>query len=175
LARKKALEDEEIKKAEASVKPDPIEEEPAVIVQEPAQRGTSPVGNIPAAAQQAYEQEQLARLQTHTESPDQAVAVTEEVPNTVRHEIVKRGAHPQELEVSEYVVVGAFKSIENAKRFSEGLISLNYNTKFGFLTGKDLWYVYLLKTGDKEKARAERERISKVFLLRDAWLLTVVP
>jgi type IX secretion system PorP/SprF family membrane protein len=169
LAKKKVRDEEDRNDTEASTR-----EQPGAIVPEPGQRANSPVGDIPEAAQQAYEREQLARLQTHKENPDQVLAVAE-APATVRHEIVKRGQHAQELEVSEYVIVGAFRTIENANRFSEGLTSLNYNTKVGFLTAKDLWYVYLLKTTDKAKARMERDRVGKVFLLRDAWLLTVEP
>lgn len=93
----------------------------------------------------------------------------------VRHEIVKRGSHPQELPAAEYVVVGAFKSAANAQRFSSGLHNLNYKTHLGYLTATELWYVYILKTGLPNKARSEQQRLSKVFLLRDAWLLTVEP
>ena len=93
----------------------------------------------------------------------------------IKHEIVKRGNHPQELSVSEYVVVGQFKSIDNAKHFAGGLRSLGLNTQVGHVTQKNQWYVYVFKTSDTQQARAEHERVSKVFLLRDAWVLTVEP
>jgi hypothetical protein len=91
----------------------------------------------------------------------------------VRHEIVERGDHAQELESAEYVIAGVFKSSTNAKRFSDGLQSLDFRTSFGYVTEKDLWYVYLMKTTTIEKARARQVNVSKMFLLRDVWLLTV--
>lgn len=92
---------------------------------------------------------------------------------SIRHEVVKRGNHTEELPTSEYVVVGVFKSRDNANHFSNGLRSLNFKTNLGYLTEKKLWYVYLLKTNNIERARAEQARVSKMFLLRDAFLLTV--
>jgi hypothetical protein len=96
-------------------------------------------------------------------------------PAVVRHETVKRGNHQQELNASEYVIVGSFKSADNAGKFSEGLLNLNFQAQYGYLTEKDLWYVYILQTPDPEKATSELNRVTKLFLLRDAWLLTVQP
>lgn len=94
---------------------------------------------------------------------------------SVRHETVKRGAHESEMEPGEYVVASSFKSPDNAKHFANGLRNLEFNARYGYLTEKDLWFVYILKTSDPKKARAEHARVSAMFLLRDAWLITVQP
>jgi hypothetical protein len=113
--------------------------------------------------------------------PVQAQNSTRDVANSsrtgkpIRHEVVVRGNHTEELQASEYVVVGVFKSRDNANHFSKGLRSLNFRTNLGYLTEKKLWYVHLPKTNDIERARAEQARVSKMFLLRDAFLLTVQP
>ena len=97
------------------------------------------------------------------------------VSGEIRHEVVKRGNHPSELEAAEYVIAGTFTSDANAERFSEGLRSLEYPARKGYLTEKALWYVYLYKGTSAEKARASQSRYAKLFLLRDAWWLTVEP
>jgi hypothetical protein len=137
--------------------------------------GQQPVAvpqNVPEGNPE-HEQAQFERLEANADDPLRPVEQVTVDP--VRHEIVKRGDHPQELDVAEYVIVGVFKSPDNAQHFSNGLRSLDFRTRYGRVTEKDLWYVYILKTSDAARAKAEQARISKLFLLRDAWLLTVEP
>ena len=161
---------------EPSVEPPAsIEEKETPASEELLSGGQQPVGvpqSIPEGDLQ-HDEEQLKRLETHAEDPTRTIE--EDTSDPVRHEVVKRGDHPDELAASEYVIVGVFKSLANAKHFSDGLRSLNFNTRHGYLTPKELWYVYILKTNDIDRARAEQARVSKLFLLRDAWLLTVEP
>lgn len=103
--------------------------------------------------------------------PDSTAAI----PGELRHEVVKRGNHPSELEAAEYVIASTFTSDANAERFSEGLRALDYPARKGYLTEKALWYVYIYKGTSAEKARASQSRFAKLFLLRDAWWLTVEP
>jgi type IX secretion system PorP/SprF family membrane protein len=119
-----------------------------------------------------HEQEQLKRLEIHA---DNALEHHNEEghPHAERHEFVKRGGHAKELEVSDYVVGGVFRGEPNAKHFSEGLNKLGFETHYGHLTEKNLWYVYVIKTTDINTARAERDRVRKMNILKDAWLLTV--
>jgi type IX secretion system PorP/SprF family membrane protein len=119
-----------------------------------------------------HEQEQLTRLELHADNPLEQHN-EEGHPNAERHEFVKRGNHAKELPVSDYVIGGVFKSEGNAKHFSDGLDKLGFNTHYGHLTEKSLWYVYIIQTDDINKARAERDRVRKTKILRDAWLLTV--
>jgi type IX secretion system PorP/SprF family membrane protein len=126
----------------------------------------------PQEGHHEHEQEQLTRLEVHAENPTEHHN-EEGHPNAERHEFVKRGNHAKELPVSDYVVGGVFKSEANAKHFSDGLDKLGFNTHYGHLTEKNLWYVYVIQTDDINKARAERDKVRKMKLLRDAWLLTV--
>ena len=155
--------------------PEVIEEEPernqfADKVQSGGQQPVAVPQNIPEGDPQR-DQQQLQTLQANAQDPDRIVAETTSTP--VRHETFKRGDHPQELPAAEYVVVGVFKSLDNAEHFSNGLRSLDYKTQHGHLTPTDLWYVYIMKTNNAQRAQAEQKRLSKLFLLRDAWLLTV--
>lgn len=126
----------------------------------------------PEEGHHEHEQEQLTRLEVHSENPT-AEHNEEGHPNAERHEYYKRGNHAKELPVSDYVIGGVFKAEANAKHFSDGLDKLGFNTHFGHLTEKSLWYVYVIQTDDINKARAERDRVRKMKILRDAWLLTV--
>lgn len=119
--------------------------------------------------------EQLEALQTIPANPLREIEDTSRLVTNVRHETVKRGNHPEELEPSEYVIAGAFKSSANAKHFADGLRNLEFNARYGYQTEKELWFVYILKTADPKRAGTEQARVSKMFLLRDAWLLTVHP
>jgi hypothetical protein len=102
-------------------------------------------------------------------------SVMEKAADNVRHETVRRGDGQDELAAGEYVIAGVFKSKANAKHFSDGLRSLDYAPAYGYGSEKDLWYVYLFKSQDAVKARTQQAKLSKLFLLRDAWLLTVQP
>lgn len=96
-------------------------------------------------------------------------------PGEIRHEVVKRGNHPSELEAAEYVIASTFTSGANAERFSEGLRSLEYPARKGYVSEKALWYVYIYKGTSAEQARSRQSQFTKRFLLRDAWWLTVEP
>jgi hypothetical protein len=121
-----------------------------------------------------HEKETLQRLEAHAANPTEEHKQAPDVhPNAERHEFVKQGSHPEELEVADYVIGGAFKSSGNAKHFADGLSKLGFKAKYGHLTEKNLWYVYLIQTNDINVARAERDKMRKLLLLRDAWLLTV--
>ncbi len=97
----------------------------------------------------------------------------EVAPDIEHHEFVKRGNHSNELEASDYIIAGVFSSQANAERYSNGLNKLGYVAKFGHLTEKQLWYVYLFQTNDINQARTERDKLRKLLMFKDAWLLTV--
>lgn len=120
------------------------------------------------------ENETLKRLEVHAENPTETHDDNPTAhPNAERHEFVKRGTHKEELDVADYVIGGVFKSDANAKHFADGLAKLGFKADYGHLTEKNLWYVYLIQTTDINVARAERDRVRKLKILRDAWLLTV--
>ena len=90
-----------------------------------------------------------------------------------RHETFKRGAHVQELESGNYVIVGVFGSVANAKSMARKLVDTGFNANYGFLTEKNLWYVHIFVGDDINEARRERDKYRKQPMLRNAWLLTI--
>lgn len=90
-----------------------------------------------------------------------------------RHETFKRGTSAKELPAGEYVIAGVFSSEANANRYTNGLRQLGYLPNYGFLTQKNLWYVYMQRYSDINRAREERDKFRKLRMFKDAWLLTV--
>jgi type IX secretion system PorP/SprF family membrane protein len=120
------------------------------------------------------ENERTLRLEAHAADPDEHHDDGVDFhPNAERHEFVKRGGHQDEMDTGDFVVVGSFRSMENARHYSDGLIKLGFTADYGHLTEKDMWYVYVTQTNDINKARAERDKYRKMKIFRDAWLLTV--
>jgi type IX secretion system PorP/SprF family membrane protein len=90
-----------------------------------------------------------------------------------RHETVRRGTHLLELEEGNYVVIGVFGVFENAVRYSDNLYGRGFNAKYGFLSNKGMYYVYIERSEDINSAREARNRFRRISLFKDAWLLTV--
>jgi len=184
---KKSIEADKLGQAEADKQKRILAEQEAAAIAE--QKSLEEEANIRNTEARAQEREAKAREtgtdvrpQVEQGSLQKQVAVVREPAHAseapsraVRHEIVKSGNHPQELEVAEYVVVGVFRSIENAKHFSDGLRTLGFNAQVGHVSQKNQWYAYVFKASDTQRTRAEHARISKTLQLRDAWLLTVEP
>jgi type IX secretion system PorP/SprF family membrane protein len=91
-----------------------------------------------------------------------------------RHETFKRGAHSKELGTGDYVIAGVFSSEANATRYTNGLKQLGYQASNGFLTHKQLWYVWVYRSENINEARVERDKLRKLRMFKDAWLLTIV-
>lgn len=81
--------------------------------------------------------------------------------------------NPLELPVGNYVIVGAFGSRDNAINMAKGMVYIGFNANYGFLTEKNLWYVYVFNDPDINKTRTERDKYRKMTRYRDAWLLTI--
>ena len=118
------------------------------------------------------EKERIARLAANAGDPD-AQHDGGNHPNSERHEFVKKGTHKNELDIADYVVTGVFKQESNARQFADGLKKLGFKAKYGHLTEKAVWYVYLHQGTDINEARTERDRYRKMKIFRDAWLVTV--
>ncbi len=91
--------------------------------------------------------------------------------------VVVQGNHKDELPLGHYVVVGAFLSEKNVRQYSEQMRAKDYENKYGFLTEKDYYYVYIYKNvGDVDKARHIRNkfRTNDEFEFSNAWLLSVI-
>jgi hypothetical protein len=104
-----------------------------------------------------------------------AIVETASIPEEPRHETVKKGNHPDELPVSHYVIVGTFRLKENAQRYSNMLFDEGYANQFGFVTAKNVYYVYVHNSEALEQTRAIRDRFRKMnsFQFAESWVLTV--
>lgn len=96
-----------------------------------------------------------------------------EQPVNQRHDFVQKGGHKEELEVTTFVIAGAFKSRENADHYTTTLKGLGYTADFGYLSVRSLWYVFIAENPQIEAAREERNKLQKNKIFKDVWLLTV--
>jgi type IX secretion system PorP/SprF family membrane protein len=129
------------------------------------------------------EQEKLKRLEEEKNKPDSARLHNDAAPRprfsnapdpAERHEFVKRGTHTDEMDLADYVIVGAFRGKENAQRFTTGLKAMGYkDTDFGFISARNIWYVYIASGNDLVAVKEERDKYRKITMFKDAWLLTV--
>ena len=112
--------------------------------------------------------------------PDETETEVVETPPVMReyasaeHVVVKRGNHLLEIPTGEYVVVGVFSKYDNAESFSDDLFMKGYQeARFGYISERDLWYVYIHKSNDPQLARTVRDTVRKIKIFSDAWALTV--
>jgi len=103
-----------------------------------------------------------------------AVVTQQEAPKPERHEIVQRVRNKNDLPAGTYVIVGAFRSEPNAKKFSKELKDMEYaDAHYGFISARNLWYVYLASSEDVDEARRLRDEFRQEHYFKDAWILTV--
>lgn len=195
LAKKKREEEEAKKKAAATAaavvvakKPDEVKTTPPVVVQ-PTQQPVKKHDGGPRLKSDAInldipsydtahheEQARLNKLTEHAADPDELHGQdTGDHPNVERHEFVTRGGHQNELKLGDYVIAGVFKSDANAKTYANGLTKLGFTADYGYLTERNLWYVYVAHTSDINSARTERDKYRQMKIFKDSWLLTVQP
>jgi len=123
--------------------------------------------------QQQHEAELQALLEAHLKDSIERIKTTPP-PSNERHEFVKRGNHAKEMDFADYVIVGAFRAEENAKRFDEQLVRSGFpEAQYGFLTARNIWYVYIASSNEINEARAKRDQYRQTTMFKDAWLLTV--
>ena len=88
--------------------------------------------------------------------------------------VVKKGSHPMEIPVGSYVVVGVYSSEANASKYSNELKRKGYQeARFGYITQRGYWYVYVHSTDDPKLSRQVRDSVRKVDIFGDAWTLEV--
>lgn len=123
-----------------------------------------PIKETPKVPDQKVVEEPLVVIEPIKEQPKDPVE---------RHEFIKKGGHVQELEISNYVIVGVFGSVANAKSMAKRLVDTGFNANYGFLTEKNLWYVHIFSGDDVNNVRAQRDKFRKQPIFSHAWLLTV--
>ena len=87
--------------------------------------------------------------------------------------VARRGYHPFEMESGHFVVVAAYGEFKNAVRYNDRLLSMGYNSDFGFNTDKKLFYVYVYKGTDSDSTRRKRNQFRNDPRLSRAWYLLV--
>lgn len=184
LAQEKRLKEEAARKAalakQQQSKPVVAEKQPEPVKQQPLVKpvNTDSIANAQRLAaeeeerkQKQHEDELHALLAAHLKDSLDHIKPAAPVE---RHEFVKRGDHAKEMDLADYVIVGAFRSEENAKRFDEQLIAGGFpEAEYGFLTARNLWYVYIASSNDIDEARAKRDKYRESKVFSHAWLLTV--
>ncbi len=86
---------------------------------------------------------------------------------------IKRGNHLLELPIGNYVIAGAFRIFENAEGYSDKLFKQGYEANFGFLTAKNLYYVWIYSGKTPQDARIHRDEFRKIQQFNDVWFLLV--
>jgi type IX secretion system PorP/SprF family membrane protein len=172
LAAEKKQKEEEAKKAalakQQQQKP-PVKQKPV---------NTDSIANVQRLAeeekrQQQHEAELEALLQAHLKDSVEHLK-TIAPPAEERHEFVKKGNHASEMDFADYVIVGAFRAEANAKRFDEQLVKIGFpEAHYGFITARNIWYVYIASSNDINEARALRDKYRQTTMFKEAWLLTV--
>ncbi|HEX8060536.1 MAG TPA: type IX secretion system membrane protein PorP/SprF, partial [Cyclobacteriaceae bacterium] len=160
-AEKKAKQAEEARKAE--------------IAKQNQVKKQDSIANVKRIAEiERKQQEEKATLEAQRQQriKDSIEVAKNTVPE--RHETVKRGNHPKELKSSNYIIVGAFRTEANARNYDAQLVKLGYpEAQYGFVTSRNIWYVWIAQAGDIEEARTIRGKYRESSVFKDAWLLTV--
>lgn len=73
-----------------------------------------------------------------------------------------------------YVVIGAFSKQQNAIHFTDEAKHNKYAARFEMNPNRNLYYVYVLTTDDREQARAEALRLRAETKYFDAWVYSGV-
>lgn len=69
-----------------------------------------------------------------------------------------------------YVVIGAFAVRGNAIRFTSHALAMKYDARYEFNPNRNLYYVYVLDTKDREVALSEARRLRVESEFNDAWV-----
>lgn len=83
-------------------------------------------------------------------------------------------AQDSEIAVPNYVVIGAFAHQQNAIHFTDEAKHDRYPAQFEMNPNRNLYYVYVLTTDDREYARAEALRLRSETKYFDAWVYSGV-
>lgn len=98
---------------------------------------------------------------------------TQPEPETIKEKVVTlngRGLKP-----GHYVVVGAFRSNQNALAYMNNLKKEGYQATVSYSPAKDYYYVHMGNLGTHEEAAKLRDTYRKEnkFTLKDTWILTI--
>lgn len=80
------------------------------------------------------------------------------------------GRTPLDSGNSNYVVIGAFAMQSNAKHFAESAKKFNFSAELDINPTRNLFYVYVLHTGDSSVANAQARKIRTETPFNDTWV-----
>ncbi|WPP51153.1 PorP/SprF family type IX secretion system membrane protein [Catalinimonas niigatensis] len=104
------------------------------------------------------------------EKRDEEFTRLEEIP---AHTIYHRGDSQNELPVGFYVIAGAYKTQENARKRTTELSKERLFAANAYNSESQLFYVYVYRTNSLKKTMVARDEYRKKASLEDAWLLEI--
>lgn len=107
--------------------------------------------------------------------PSPEASPTEPKPSPAAPAFYYRGDHLKELMVGFYVVVGSYKTEQNAIRQTNTLRKAGGVIGYGYNSESQFYYVYVHRSSDLKKARSANLEYRKNPLLKDAWVLEIKP
>lgn len=78
-------------------------------------------------------------------------------------------AFPQTQEQPYFIVIGAFRLLDNALRYTDEANKANFSAQYALHPQRKLYYVYILNTADRKKAFAFMMKIRAETKYKDAW------
>src|SRR6478609_620306 len=81
-----------------------------------------------------------------------------------------KGAQLSTADDPNYVVIGAFSIYENAVSFTSKASKLHLDAKYEMNQNRNLYYVYVLSTNDRQQAIEEALRLRKESPYNDTWV-----
>jgi outer membrane protein OmpA-like peptidoglycan-associated protein len=78
-----------------------------------------------------------------------------------------------EIQTGNYLVVGTFSYLSNAKKYTNLLRSGANYAQLAYCPSNSHYYVYLLNSSDINKVRKERDKVRKEGRFHDAWVLSL--
>jgi type IX secretion system PorP/SprF family membrane protein len=144
----------------------------------------------PGIADNRYPNEDIARGKTQPESSQpsshqtqvqhqQAIAQPEQAPatpiNTDETNKEVKSLSGNELSPGHYVVVGAFRSVVNAKTYTRTLKRAGYPADIAYYPEKQYYIVHLNNAPTVEEARQLRDKYRQMsrYTFRDTWILSI--
>ncbi|NJM94601.1 MAG: type IX secretion system membrane protein PorP/SprF, partial [Cytophagales bacterium] len=83
--------------------------------------------------------------------------------------------YENDFEPGHYVIIAAFERIENADSYISLITKEGLVPRKGYYVEKNIYYVYLYRSKNLERAQTRRDKLREQELFRDAWVLTVEP
>ncbi|MDJ1493387.1 PorP/SprF family type IX secretion system membrane protein [Cytophagaceae bacterium DM2B3-1] len=124
-------------------------------------------------------QEQPIRtLPAFTQLTNRTIRVTPaKIDTSIRIEIVRKmlapPPNPLEMEIGNYLIVGAFRYEQNARKYMNTVIASGHEAKIGFNSNRQFHYVYIYVGDNLEDVRARVRQIRTEKGYENAWIFRI--